>query len=287
MKLTIKDIVGIHENKPAVFCGHGPSLNSYKQQIETLQKKDKLIRFSVNDWYLNFETPPNYWILSNTNFNISDMFIEMNRFGSPIFYSIEGDPTPESFIEANLECDYLPYDQRHFKGHNCIGILHAFKEFYEKNKSYDFKGYGNNAVMWHPPRIGPAGFAGFDPYSRCCPKKIEYESTIQETLQGFCNHGEHYSTADTVAFHALGFAILMGCNPIYITGMDLDYSRGYANNNKPLNMDHYTIWQDSKENLLNDMRIINESAKNKNIRIVNLNKDSWHKEFEIGVLDEL
>ena len=38
--------------------------------------------------------------------------------------------------------------------------------------------------------------------------------TIQEYLQEISGCDQHYSTGDTVAFHAIAFAIIMGCNPI-------------------------------------------------------------------------
>ena len=79
---------------------------------------------------------------------------------------------------------------------------------------------------------------------------------------------------------------MMGCNPIYVTGLDLNYSHGYANEKKEVPMGHYTMWQDNSENLLNDMEILNESAKLRQIRIINLNKESWHDVFAKGDVDE-
>ena len=52
--------------------------------------------------------------------------------------------------------------------------------------------------------------------------------TVQEYLKNISNSDQHCSTADTVAIEMLSFAIIMGCNPIYISGMDLDYSKGYS-----------------------------------------------------------
>jgi hypothetical protein len=77
----------------------------------------------------------------------------------------------------------------------------------------------------------------------------------------------------------------MGCDPIYVSGMDLDYSRGYADETKPVPMGHYTMWQDNSENLLNDMEIINTSANLLGTRIINLYKNSWYDKFTIGDLE--
>ena len=44
------------------------------------------------------------------------MHEKMNAYGSPIFYSKDGDDSTDEYIKKTLTCDYLPYDQRHFKG---------------------------------------------------------------------------------------------------------------------------------------------------------------------------
>ena len=284
-KLKIEDIIEKHTAKPAVVCLHGPSLNSHKETIANLQASGKLIRFSVNNWYHHFETAPDYWVISNSEYAIPKVLGIMNEHKAPIFYSKEGDNSTDEYIQQNLQCDYLPYDQRHFKGHDCITILKAFKKHHTENNNFDFKDYGNNNVMWHPPRTGgPEGWAGFDPYMRCCDRRDT--TTIQEELQRLSAAEKHYSTGDTVAFHAIAFAIMMGCNPIYVTGLDLNYSHGYSNEKKEIPMGHYTMWQDNSENLLSDMEILNESAKLRQIRIINLNKESWHDVFAKGDVDE-
>ena len=213
------------------------------------------------------------------------MYSVMNKFMVPILYSLDGDFTPYDKVEEMLSCNYLPYDQRHFKNHDCIQILQSFKSHHEKNKNFDFTEYGNNPIMWHPPRIGGReGWAGFDLYGRCCKHK-RCSITIQEKLQEISGCDKHYSTGDTVALHALSFALLMGCNPIYVSGMDLDYSRGYADKTKPVPMGHYTMWQDNSKNLLNDMEVINISANLLGTKIINLYKDSWYDKFTIGDLE--
>ena len=282
-KLKISDILNLHKGKPAAICAHGPSLNKDKDVIIDMQNRGVLVRFSVNNWYDHFIDSPNYWIISNSEYSIPIMHEKMNQYGCPIFYSKDGDDSSDDYIQNTLHCDYLPYDQRHFKGHECITILKNFKDYHTENKNFDFKGYGNNNIMWHPPRIGGGdGWAGFDLYGRCCKDIEEGEPTIQEHLQSLTKCKKHYSTGDTVALHAIAFAILMGCNPIYISGMDLDYSRGYANDKKSIPMGHFSMWQENSENLLSDMNILLDSANNIGTQIINLNKDSWHDIFPKG-----
>ena len=177
--------------------------------------------------------------------------------------------------------DYLPYDQRHFEQKNCITILREFKDYFTKEKNFEFKGIGNNSVMWKPPRCKSG--SGFSIKGECCFGKQDI--TLQEFLEQLCSNREHYSTGDTVAVHMIAFAIIMGCNPKYLSGIDLNYSKGYANGaNVPL--DHYTMWQDNSDNLVNDLKILNECALKRGIRIINLNKDAWHNIFETGDFNE-
>ena len=80
----------------------------------------------------------------------------------------------------------------------------------------------------------------------------------------------------------------MGCNPIYV-GLDLDCSAGHADGKTTLgsyNEGHIDHWKIIfKDFLLDDMRILDESAKNLGIEIVNLNKNSWHDVFVKGDLN--
>lgn len=278
MRLNIDNIIDRHAGQKAYVCGHGPSLANDKERI-VRDQASSAIRFSPNNWYDFFDVSPSYWILSNTNYDISKMFEIMNQAASTVIYSIDGDPTPYEFIDRNLKCDYLPYDQRHFKNHDCLEILKNFSLYHNKNKDFNFTEYGNNSAMWHPPRTGGQfGWAGFDPYSRCCSRKIT--PTVQEALQAYSGHPGWYSNGDTVLLHGLAFAILMGCNPIYISGLDLDYHKGYANKSMSINLDHLDMWRENSKNLINDLNILNESALMRGIKIVNLKKGAWYGVFE-------
>jgi hypothetical protein len=79
----------------------------------------------------------------------------------------------------------------------------------------------------------------------------------------------------------------MGCNPVYVTGMDLDYSLGYAeaeykNYHSPNigNIGHWKITY--REFLLDDMKILKESAALLGTKIINLNNNAWYNTFEKG-----
>ena len=291
MELKLKDIVDKHKDEMCFIACHGPSLEKYKDAVQGMQASNKAIRLSTNNWFDFFESKPDYWILSNTEFTIESRIFQLNRFKVPVFYADSADLTDNRFIEKNLKCDYLAYDQRHFKNKTCREIFLDFKKHHTENSNFEFKDYGNNDVMWQPPRcLDGAGFSGVLSHGvgrngRCCKKIQPGRKTIHEFLQKISGHEEHCSTGDTVAIEMISFAIIMGCNPIYVTGMDLDYNLGYANGEEASpNQLSADDWGRLNKNLVNDLRILNESAIKRGIKIINLNEEAWYDEFEKGVL---
>jgi hypothetical protein len=113
-----------------------------------------------------------------------------------------------------------------------------------------------------------------------CIKSLEDRLTIQEELQVYTNSEIHYGTGDSIVVHMIAFAVLIGCNPIYVTGVDLDYRLGYLNNVKPTPSPE-SLYRD---NIINDINTINESAKKNGTKIINLNLDSSFNNLEIGVI---
>jgi len=76
----------------------------------------------------------------------------------------------------------LSYDQRHFDGRPCVtGKKNCCK-----------------LLELYPGRL-----------------------TLQEFIQNKYGMKTHYSTGSTVAIHALAFAMILGCNPIYLQGIEL------------------------------------------------------------------
>lgn len=284
MKLNFENILDKHKNIPCVIGAHGPSLKIYKEKIQDLQKQKKIIRFSVNNWWNYFDIKPDYWVLSNTDYTIEKYMNFLNENNLTVLFSDDGDFTDKKFIEENAKFDWLVYDQRHWEAKDCIDILKEFDEFYQKNNNFNFTRFGNNEVMWHPPRCyHNSGHSRND--RRCCDMNIPKRVPLQEYLQNLTETKQHYSTGDSVSIHAIAFAIIMGCNPIYISGMELDYSKGYANPNFLTNANHIhgsSAFTPVRENFFNDLNILNESAKSRNIEIINLTKDPWYNSFKLG-----
>ena len=309
MKLNYDDIVDRHKDVPCVVALHGPSLDKQKDQIQQLQKNKKILRFSVNEWYDHFTEKPDYWVISNGEYTVEaslrgspiwnlrqyphDVF---NKYKIPLLYNVTADLTDKRLVDESLKCDYFPYDTRHFKGDSCRQVFLNFKKHYEKNKNFNFTDYGNNSQMWQPPRIdgfpdwmkklhGRIG-GGWDLHGKCCG--VAGNITLQEKLQQISGHEQHMSPGHTVGIFAITFATLMGCNPIYVVGLDLDCSIGYAQGagqHSQFNAGHLGHWSVIfRDFLLDDMRILNESAKLLGSKIINLNTDSWHNEFSKGKL---
>ena len=160
MQLDYEDIIDKHTNVPAVIAAHGPSLNDNKSVIEKLQKENKIIRLSLNNWFYFFDSKPDYWVLASTVDTIKSFKEQINKYNTPVFFADTVDDVEYSFIEENIDADYLGYDQKHFKGHTCVQILSNFSLHYHENEYSNFKHYGNNDIMWHPPRyFDVAGFS--------------------------------------------------------------------------------------------------------------------------------
>lgn len=255
MKLEFQSIINKHQNKPGIICGLGPSLQNYQDKLEIL-KKDNVI-FSCGEFYKFYDTIPNYWVQVN---NVTTIYnhIHLIKYwvGCTILYADTVELTDRNWIEQNLKNDYLPYDQRHFQGKTCNELI---------NSSLSSKG-------------------GYTLNGRCCNHIIKGRLTIQEELQKLSGYNEFYSTGSTVALHALTFAVVMGCNPIYIIGVDLDYSLGYAKNNSNLQTGPIGELNDHTSENLKDFNIINQSAKKLGIKIFNLNPNSTFNIFEKGNL---
>jgi len=281
----MKDVLDINKDKPCVITLHGPSLNLHKEAVSKKQESGDAIRISVNNWFDYFTTPPDYWVLSSSEhgFPIRNLFHIIREHNMPIFYSDDGDFTPKEMIHKELNSEWMVYDQRHWKGEDCMQILKSFKAHCKENKNFSFKKYGNNEIMWHPPRCYTMSGHSLD--GKCCQQNNPPRTTLQEYLMNLSGHDAHYSTGDTVAMHAIAFAIIMGCNPIYVSGLDLDYNKGYANpdmSDWKSKAQSPNAWTPVRDNLENDLRILNASAEKRGIKVYTLNQSPWYDAFEIA-----
>jgi hypothetical protein len=228
MKLQFKDLIDKHKGKPAIVVGHGPSLNTHIKKICEL--KNKFILFGCNEWYHIYQDAPHFWVIANNQQTIkTDINIINTRAkDSIICYADSVDLTDRAWIDKNLFCNYLPYDQRHFNSKPCG--------------------------------------------CKSCYQIIPGRLTIQEEFQKYTGSEKRYGSGDTVLLHSLSIAVLCGCDPIFITGLDLDYKKGYAKNKGNLiskvcvkELSHYS------GRIVKDLGIINDCAKaiGRTIKVLN------------------
>lgn len=256
--LNLEGFVDAEIGHEAWVVGHGPSLNSFKNQISG-------IKFYCNNWFDFLEEEPTYWVMASNIDTITSYRDKIEGKNYKVFYASSVDLESKKIPLSNV----IAYDQRHFKGLSCLDILKRVKKHHMKTGLFT-KEFGNNSEMFEK-RIKTG--AGFDIKNRCCVDKKSI--TIQELLMKKSGYNKHYSTADTVAIHMIALAIIMGCNPINVVGVDLDYKKGYANNKPTPNNDD---WQKYNSNLFNDLKILNSSAKMQNI-VINDCSNSNHNVF--------
>jgi hypothetical protein len=91
--------------------------------------------------------------------------------------------------------------------------------------------------------------------------------TIQELVQHYTGYNEHYSTGSTVALHATALAILLGCNPVHIYGVDLNCRMGYVDDKTQAR--HPAVFDGDLPFIVNDFDILTKSAHNVGVKLVN------------------
>ena len=280
------DIIDKHKDKPGVILAHGPSSDENIDKINQLIDEEKLISFAMNEWWSYKDHPtPNYWVRSHTGANggwLMERESDQQWFQSgtfmgniPLLNADTVDRTPLSVAEKVITGPYLPYDTKHVNGKTC-------KENYDELD-----------------RFMPQKLTIF--FDKCCDLKGR-GLTIQEELSKYCDYDELVSASPhTVSAYAIIFSILMGNNPIYINGMDLDYGKDPMNNETIYGKlvdgkDWRTVFPNfqpgsqtwkgwRREWMEEDFNIINKSAENIGVEIINLNPNTWYKSFKTGSID--
>jgi hypothetical protein len=222
----LEKLINKHYGQTAFVCGLGSSL---RDSLEYIKNNKDMVIVSCNDFDLQTELSPNYWVWSNPT-QIESYKHRLEGMPNTILVHADSvDTTPSEWIKNNInQSQYIGYDQRHFNSKKCERC--------------------------------PNGCANF----------VDGRLTIQEHLAKHCNVTFTYDTGHTVALHMLALSILLGCTKIYISGVDLNYSKGYVND-KFSNNESFNPWIDE---ILLDFEKINNSAKNIGVEIINLSKES-------------
>lgn len=208
-------------------------------------KQSGHVIIGCNEWYHIYSECPDYWVLANNIQRIST--------DAPIMNLYVGKTTI-------VYADSVDWTNR---------------DWVRDNLMCDYLPYD----QWH--------FGGQSCGNPAChhPHLIKDRLTIQEELQKYCNSERHYGGGDTVMVHCLATAILLGCNPIYVIGVDLDYHKGYAHNKDNLiakvNVSELTNFHDQ---IVEDFKTIVSSAVLKGVKILCPVEDLCFGVFEKGTL---
>jgi hypothetical protein len=206
---------------------------SLSDSIEYITKnRNEIVLISCNDIDLNTNLNPDYWMFANS---VQTFPFMLDRF--------------KKYKDATIvHSDSVDATPKEWIEQNCSGLKYV---------SYDQRHFNNSKCNNCPNR---------------CQNFINGRLTIQEELQNFTNYNLRYSPGDTVAIHMLALSILLGCKKIYISGVDLDYKKGYFNTHRTPML--VTEFDPFLNNILDDFHIINESAKNIGVEIINLSQSS-------------
>lgn len=239
----MEELLNIHTDKIAHVVGHGPSLKPHLDDLLKLDKSNNII-LSLNDIDICTNLYPDYWITTNPDFSIPNVYERINKFKNTTFiYSDINDRTDKDIVKSLLKVKYYSFDNFHFKSKPNIMYING-EEF------------GCN-------RAAKSGI-------NCCDNIIPGRLTIQEYLQKISGYKYHYSTGDSTILPVLAFSIIMGCKKIYLYGVDLDYQGGYVNGSSGQKQSfNYHM-----NRLKSDFYIINESAKMLDIKITYLGFNS-------------
>lgn len=200
------------------------------------------VLIGCNEWFPIYSTPPAYWVLSNNVMTIRTEIDTMNMLAGKT-----------TIVYADT-------------------VDNTDKNWIYDNLKADYLPYDQRHKKGKP----------CNPEDKCCFHLNPYRLTIQEEVQKYTGYHEIFYGGDTVILHCLSLAILLGCNPINIIGIDLDYKKGYANNNCNLisKISYLDTFDDIRDRLILHLQILVNSAKNIN-RVV----QTPHKNLLWGCLE--
>lgn len=252
MRIEFNDIIDSEKGKIGIVLGLGPSVNRHLNLLgEANEKPEEYCIISCNN--IDRQIPSlriNHWMLaqpadSGNEFYIPNGYIRYNRNADTVFYYTDClDLTPKEMVDQLLIIRWVGYDQRHNNSEEC---------------------------GWRMPN-------GNKP--SCCSRIIKGRKTIQEEFRDYTGAKGLYGAGDTVAVHMIANAVMLGCNPIYVLGVDLDYSQGYVNNSLPetqtrIGMGMSSVNRSPKmvERVLDDISYIADCAAMKKVFIYCLDTD--------------
>lgn len=247
-QIQFDDIHNRDKGKTGFVLGLGPSLRNNVNLLKGIHRdKENYKIVSCNNMDIMTDIDFDYWVLAqpaadDSPFCIKNAWQRYNNRPQTVFlYTDCLDLTPRPWVAEHLKIEYIGYDQRHWGGEHC--------------------GWGNLPGGRH----------------YCCDGIIPGRLCIQEYFKKVTGMPCHYGAGDTVGVHMVAIAVMAGLNPVYITGIDLDYSQGYVTNNFPganvrigMGMSSINNSPTMVARIIKDLEIIRDSAARIGVKIYDM-----------------
>jgi hypothetical protein len=230
------------KDKPCLVAGTAPTIVNFPYD------KFQGVYLTCNDGPIRLKQffKPDYWVTTTAIFPIPEKHLDIiNSFSQTVYvfadsvtYSLPHLAIDLDFLKNNLTVDWFAYDQRHFGHQPC------------------------------------------KPKANCCKLIDLYpeRETVQEVVQKRYHVDHHYSSGATVAIQILAFAMLLGCNPIYLQGIEIPtYKHEYIHyGDEPNNSakDEKSVFFKNIPQILEDFRYLVTVACENEIEIYNLSRTS-------------
>ena len=193
MRLSLQNIVNLHENMPCVIIGGSPNFKNFDyQSFRGIKIATGSVAIRLNN-ICKFD----YWVNSNNEFPIPEVPFHLEIINSFKDYTFVLSDTAaynslwkkdKKFLEDNILPNWLTFDERHFHKEQCVKKKNCCNILNENLINDQYK-------------------------------------TIQEFVAELYGSSEFPKQGGTVAEYGLALALILGCNPIYIQGVDLPLSK--------------------------------------------------------------
>jgi hypothetical protein len=213
MEIYLDEILNKHKEEPCLILGSGKSLH----EINYEKFKGKIIAVGTTILRIKERKNISYFVSANNHFpipEIKDHLDFLNNLKNTTWLMSDTAAYNDiwvknhSFLKNNLKINWLSFDDRHFNGKQC------------------------------------------NPRKECC--KIIENKNSHKTLQEFFFEKKAkknaFFKAISVAEFGIIFAILFGCNPIYLAGIDIPKKNYWAHSP---NRDYYGFKSEYADNFLN------------------------------------
>ena len=186
MKITLDEILNIHKGEPCLILGSGGSLNKLNFENFT----GKIIALGSTILRLKKLEKISYFVSANNHFPIPEIDFHLNFLNNLTKTTwLMSDTAAYNdiwkknnlFLNEKIKINWLSFDDRHFKNKPC------------------------------------------NPVKACCDIAVENKNnlTLQEYFFKKMLNTNDFIKPVSVAEFGIMFAILFGCNPIYIAGIDM------------------------------------------------------------------